>query len=223
LTGAALALTELLRVLDIKVTPKTTLLLEQLVDELLRWNRRRNLTAITDRDEALEKHLVDSLTLLPFARRATHLLDIGSGAGFPSLPLKIACPALEVVSVDAVGKKIDFQRHVVRSLGLSGFTALHERVEALVLQQKYRASFDLVTARALCPLDELVALAEPLLAPGGRLVAMKGPEGHHEFFEQRELLQREDWSANLHSLNLPVSGAERCLVELTRCLDKSTH
>ena len=221
--GAALALTELLRVLDLKIIPETTLLLEQLVDELLRWNRCRNLTAITDREEALEKHLVDSLTLLPFARQATHLLDIGSGAGFPALPLKIACPELEVVSVDAVGKKVDFQRHVVRSLGLAGFTALHERVETLALQQNYRAGFDLVTARALCPLGELVALAEPLLAPGGRLVAMKGPEGHREFSEQSDLLQREGWSADLHSLSLPVSGAERCLIELTLRVNKSTH
>ena len=87
--------------------------MERLVDEMLRWNRSRNLTAITDRDEVLEKHLVDSLTLLPFARQAKRLLDIGSGAGFPALPLKIVCPELAVVSVDAVGKKIDFQRHVV--------------------------------------------------------------------------------------------------------------
>ncbi len=218
-----MALTELLRVLDLKISAETTLLLEQLVDELLRWNQRRNLTAITDRDEVLEKHLVDSLTLLPFARQSTRLLDIGSGAGFPALPLKIVCPELEVVSVDAVGKKVDFQRHIVRTLGLQGFTAIHERVERLADHLDYRSGFDLLTARALCSLGELVALAEPFLAPGGRLVAMKGPEGHRELSEQHDLLRQAGWSAALHRLNLPVSGAERCLVELTRSKVKLTY
>ena len=209
-------LPEMLGGLGLKVDSEATPLLNRLVEELLRWNPRRNLTAITDRDEVQEKHLIDSLTLLPFARQATRLLDIGSGAGFPALPLKIACPELEVVSVDAVGKKVDFQRHVVRTLGLHGFTALHERVERLVDHQDYRAGFNLVTARALCSLDELAVLAEPFLAPGGRLVAMKGPEGSRELSEQHDLLRQSGWSVSLHSLNLPVSGAERCLVELVR-------
>ncbi|NOR49694.1 MAG: 16S rRNA (guanine(527)-N(7))-methyltransferase RsmG [Desulfuromonadales bacterium] len=218
-----MVLSELLSGLGLEVDSGVVPLLSRLVDELLRWNPRRNLTAITDRDEVLEKHLIDSLTLLPFARQATRLLDIGSGAGFPALPLKIVCPELDVVSVDAVGKKVDFQRHIVRTLGLHGFTALHERVERLADHRDYRAGFDLVTARALCSLGELVVLAEPFLAPGGRLVAMKGPEGSRELCEQHDLLRQAGWSASLHHLNLPVSRAERCLVELTRCLDKLTR
>ena len=164
----------------------------------------------------MEKHLVDSLTLLPFACQARRLLDIGSGAGFPALPLKIVCPKLAVVSVDAVGKKIDFQRHIVRVLGLQGFTALHGRVELLQEQAEYRAGFDLVTARALCGLADLLPLAEPFLKSSGRLVAMKGPEGHQELAALRERLQHEGWAVSLHSLKLPLSGAERCLVELSR-------
>lgn len=206
-------LQELLNRLDLNVTSESISLLERLADELLRWNPRRNLTAITDRDEVMEKHLADSLTLLPFVRQSTRLLDIGSGAGFPALPLKIVCPELEVVSVDAVGKKIDFQRHVVRILGLKGFTALHERVEKLT---DSLAGFDLIVARALCSLGGLVALAGPFLAPGGRLVAMKGPEGNSEFSRQHDLLEQDGWFATLHRLKLPVSGAERCLIELTR-------
>lgn len=208
-----MTLSELLTKLDLDVPLEALPPLEGLVDELLRWNPRRNLTAITDREGVLEKHLADSLTLLPFARQATHLLDIGSGAGFPALPLKIVCPELEVVSVDAVGKKVDFQRHVVRKLGLQGFTALHSRVETLT---EYHAGFDLVTARALCSLVDLVTLAKPFLAVGGRLVAMKGPEGRCEFAEQQGPLKQAGWSAILHRLNLPLSGASRCLIELTR-------
>ena len=181
-----MVLLELLRGLELEIRPEAVPLLERLAEELLRWNRSRNLTAITERDAVLEKHLVDSLTLLPFALQARRLLDIGSGAGFPALPLKIVCPELAVVSVDAVGKKIDFQRHIVRLLKLQNFAALHGRIEPLQEQANYRAGFDLVTARALCGLADLLALAEPFLASGGRLVAMKGPEGHQEFAALRD-------------------------------------
>jgi len=209
-------LKEQLQKLKLEISNDSLAQLELLVDELLRWTKRRNLTAITDRDEVLEKHLVDSLTMLPFARTAGRLLDIGSGAGFPALPLKIVCPALEVVSVDAVGKKIDFQKHVARKLGLSSFTGLHARIQNLQEEENYRAGFDLVTARALTSLEDLVAMAEPFLEPGGRLVAMKGPEGEQEFSAYRNRLSESGWSIALHRLVLPRSGAQRCLIELAR-------
>ena len=205
---------EQLQKLKLEVSNDSLAQLDLLVDELLRWTKRRNLTAITDRDEVLEKHLVDSLTMLPFARTAGRLLDMGSGAGFPALPLKIVCPALEVVSVDAVGKKIDFQKHVARKLGLSSFTGLHARIQNLQEEENYRAGFDLVTARALTSLEDLVAMAEPFLEPGGRLVAMKGPEGEQEFSAYRNRLSESGWSIALHRLVLPRSGAQRCLIEL---------
>jgi len=211
-----MTLPEMLSVLDLDVAPEAVLRLERLVDELLRWNARRNLTAIKDRSEVLEKHLVDSLTLLPYARKAKRLLDLGSGAGFPALPLKIACPDLAVVSVEAVGKKIAFQRHAVRTLGLTGFKALHGRIENLHDQAEYRAGFDLVTARALCGLDALLAMAKPFLAPVGKLVAMKGPDGVREFSVLQEQLQHDGWTASLTRLNLPVSQSERCLIRLSR-------
>ena len=209
-------LEEQLQKLELEIPHNSLVQLELLVDELLRWTKRRNLTAITDRDEVLEKHLVDSLTMLPFARQARRLLDIGSGAGFPALPLKIVCPALEVVSVDAVGKKIDFQKHVARKLGLPSFGALHARIQDLEEDESYRAGFDLVTARALTSLEDLVAMAEPFLAPGGRLMAMKGPEGEQEYSAARNHLCESGWSLALHRLVLPRSGAQRCLITLSR-------
>jgi 16S rRNA (guanine527-N7)-methyltransferase len=209
-------LQEQLLKLELEIPHDCLVQLELLVDELLRWTKRRNLTAITDRDEVLEKHLVDSLTMLPFARQASRLLDIGSGAGFPALPLKIVCPALEVVSVDAVGKKIDFQKHIARKFGLPSFTGLHARIQDLQEDESYRSGFDLVTARALTSLEDLVAMAEPFLAPGGRLVAMKGPEGEQEYSASRNRLCETGWSLALHRFVLPRSGAQRCLIELSR-------
>ena len=209
--------------LGLEVAPEAVVTLERLADELQRWNRRRNLTAITGREEILEKHLLDSLTLLPLIKSPSRLLDIGSGAGFPALPLKIARPDLEVVSVDAVGKKIDFQRHIARVFGLEKFTALHERTESLVDHADYRQGFETVTARALCSLDELlarddpenhVAMAKPFLAPGGRLLAMKGPGGSDEIDALGGPSQGSGRVVTVHRLKLPVSGALRCLIEI---------
>ncbi len=200
--------------LGLEVAPEALASLERLADELQRWNRRRNLTAITGRDEIFEKHLLDSLTLLPLIKSSCRLLDIGSGAGFPALPLKIARPDCEIVSVDAVGKKIDFQRHIARTFRLDGFTALHERIESLVDHSDFRQRFEIVTSRALCSLGTLQSMAEPFLVPGGRLLAMKGPGGDQEIDELGGSSQGQGWVVRVHRLKLPLSGASRCLIEI---------
>ena len=208
-------LAELLLPLGVVLDPRVLVQLEWLAGELLRWNRTHNLTAITRPDEVAEKHLADSLSLLPLLGSARRLLDLGSGAGFPALPLKIARPDLEVVAVDAVGKKVAFQNHVARSLRFTGFTAVHGRAESLLDHPACAAKFDVVTARALGSLPMLARLSMPLLAAGGRLIAMKGAEG------EGELAAAEDELAALglvctdrHPLRLPASGAERMLLVL---------
>jgi 16S rRNA (guanine527-N7)-methyltransferase len=211
------ALAELLASQEIALNGEAFARLAWLADELLRWNRTHNLTAITDPDEIREKHLLDSLTLLPLLGNTKCLLDLGSGAGFPALPLKIVRPDLEVVSIDAVGKKIVFQRHVARTLHLSGFTAVHGRAEALAKSPAYAHSFDVVTARALGSLPLLVELASPCLAPGGRLIAMKGAEGLAELTAAQPELQRWGFTCTgQRRLRLPQSGAERCLLVLEK-------
>lgn len=210
-----MTLTELLARQRIALSDDQVARLVWLAEELLRWNRRHNLTAITGRDAVYEKHLVDSLTLFDEARAATRLLDIGSGAGFPALPLKIACPRLQVVAVDAVAKKIAFQRHVARTLGLQEFTAVHGRAEQLAADPNLHAAFDLVTARALGELPLLVALATPFLARNGRLVAMKGPEADRELAACESSLRAAGWVCSVQTLQLP-GGAARCLVKIKR-------
>jgi 16S rRNA (guanine527-N7)-methyltransferase len=183
-----------------------------LLDELYKWNRRINLTAIHDRQEAIEKHLLDSMTVSCLLTGSERLLDMGSGGGFPGLPLKIALSGLTVVSVDSVWKKISFQRHMARMLSLHGFQALPQRAEDLPRQPGFSGSFDVVVSRAFSSLERFVLLARPLLAAGGRIVAMKGDEGEREWKEARSALARQGLKGKLHPFILPWSGSARFLI-----------
>jgi 16S rRNA (guanine527-N7)-methyltransferase len=187
------------------------------LDELHRWNRQINLTAITGRQDAIEKHLLDSLTVLPLLRGDEELLDLGSGAGLPGIPLKLASPQLSIWSVDAVQKKISFQKQVVRLLSLSGFHPTHARVESLAQDDAWLGRFDVVVARAVASLPTLAGWGLPLLRPSGRLIAMKGPEGEAELASvEKELRLSGAQCTDLRRLRLPVSGAERLLLVFTR-------
>src|SRR5438105_407262 len=130
--------------------------------ELLDWNTRINLTAITDPGEVMIKHFLDSLSLLlvydvPDAR----LLDIGAGAGFPGLPLKIVRPQWHVVLLEATGKKVKFLQHIIEALQLKDVVVVHGRAEELAHKAEYRGSFDVVTARAVASLPTLLEYAAP--------------------------------------------------------------
>ena len=202
--------------LGIRLEEEALSALLQLQAEMLRWNRTHNLTAITDPVTAIEKHLCDSLTLLPLLNGRERLLDIGSGAGFPALPLKIARPGLDIVSVDAVAKKIAFQKHAARILGLSGFAAWHGRVEDLPQDPLGVERFDVVVARAFSGLPQLFELACPCLRPGGRIIAMKGPEGMRELQQAEESLKRHGLTClRVHDITLPGSGSERKILEFS--------
>ena len=209
-------LRKMLNQIEVEMPEETLEALLWFRDELLRWNKRINLTAITDPSETLEKHLVDSLTLLPYLPHQGHLLDMGSGGGFPGIPLKIARPALSIWSVDAVAKKIAFQKHVARSLKMVGFTALHERLEDLP-DIELMPRFDVVLARAFASLAEIVHLAKPLLTPRGEIVAMKGAEGLQELTESAAVLKDAGFGCTKkEQLQLPESKAQRILLFLTR-------
>lgn len=182
-----------------------------LLQELLRWNKKINLTAITDRDAMTVKHLVDSLHLVPELRPGDRILDIGSGAGFPALVLAIARPDCLIASIDAVGKKISFQKHIGRMLKLANLEPLHDRVEVLATDRP--GGFNLVTSRAFSSLSFFVELAAPLMSASGRLISMRGADGEQEAFRLRESIA----AAGLElepavSYRLPLKMGERSLV-----------
>ena len=143
-------------------------------EELIEWNGRFNLTAISDPVDILFKHFLDSVSLLmAYDRPQARVLDIGAGAGFPGVPLKIVRPRWQVVLLEATGKKVAFLRHVMETLGLSDVEAVQGRAEELAHWQEYRASFDLVTARAVASLPVLLEYAAPYCRVGGRIILPK--------------------------------------------------
>ena len=191
--------------------------------ELLHWNRQTRLTAITDPLEVAVKHFLDSLTPAPQITPDARLLDIGSGGGFPALPLKVVYPDLTVTMIDASRKKVSFLRHVIRLLKLSQIDALHTRAEALTCALPTEMPrFDVIVCRALGPLESFVVLALPLLAKGGKLISLKGPgvaEELHRLFDCQETLPkglppdfRETHTVNTTWLKLPFLDEHRTLV-----------
>ncbi len=187
------------------------------LDELLRWNRSINLTSITRYDDAIEKHLVDSLLLLPHLGQIEKMIDLGSGGGLPGIPLAIAVANLQVVSIDSVGKKINFQRHLKRFLSLDNLYIEQSRAEQLSSSMLDQESFDLVVARAFTSLERLLGYASPWLKPGGRVIAMKGPEGSCELQSVQPIIQQYRFNdPAVFSYKLPFSQAERQLLVLKK-------
>ncbi len=183
------------------------------LDELLRWNQRINLTSIKNREEAIEKHLIDSLLLLPYLENTGNIIDLGSGGGLPGIPLAIASPSLQVISVDSVGKKVNFQRHIKRLLSLNNLHIVQSRAETLDQCDIEPKSFDLVVARAFTALEPLLEYALPWLKSGGKVIAMKGPEGKNELRAAEPILKQYRFSdPTVFSYELPFSKAERQLL-----------
>ncbi len=190
--------------------------LELYAQELLKWNRKINLTAITNEKEIAVKHFIDALVFAEHISECDYVLDIGSGAGVPAIPLKIAKPTVKVVSVDAVSKKIQFQKHVARILGLDEFDAIHARVENI--NKEYAKRFSVITSRAFSSLELFVKLAAPLMADGGRLIAMKGPSSSDEISGSSEALKQLGFEVTSKiDYELPFNSGKRSLIIVTHC------
>lgn len=169
MSDAAAQLATGARELGIVLDETQTAQLLRLVDELLRWNKAYNLTAITDRPGILTHHLLDSLAAQPDLAGDT-VADVGTGAGFPGLPLAVVNPQRRFTLIDAVDKKLRFVDHAARELGLTNVATHHGRAEAL----HPPVPFDTVIARAFAPLPRMLGWIAPLCGPGTRVVAMKG-------------------------------------------------
>lgn len=199
----------------ISITDQQMQQFETYFKELVSWNEKMNLTGITEREQVYTKHFYDSASLSFFLdmNKASTLADIGSGAGFPSIPLKILFPHLKVTIVDSLNKRIQFLNHLVEQLGLSAVECLHGRAEDVARQFKYRDQFDVVTARAVARLCVLNEFCLPFVKVGGTFAAMKGTdltdeikEAERSFKELRGKVQR------VEHFKLPVEDSDRHIV-----------
>jgi len=163
--------------LGLLLTPEQVAAFQVYYEELIRWNRKVNLTAIVDYEEVQLKHFLDSLTItLAFKDMPPLLLDVGAGAGLPGIPLKILFPNIRLTLLDSVARKTSFLAHLVVRLGLEGVEVLTGRAEHLAHDGRYRERFDLVLSRGVAKLATLAELALPFCTMGGTFIAQKKGE-----------------------------------------------
>ena len=201
--------------LGVRLTAAQLDLLARYEQELIEWNARFNLTAIRSLQEIRTKHFLDSLTCLLVLRvmPPERLVDIGTGAGFPGIPLKVIYPKLQLTLVESVGKKAEFCRHVVRTLGLSGVEVVQERAEVLGQSPAHREKYDWAVARAVAILPVLAEFLLPLVRVGGGMLAMKGESGPAEAHAaERALRLLGGHLRQLLPVTLPAVVEERYLV-----------
>ena len=163
-------------------------------EELVAWNRRFNLTAITDYEGVQVRHFVDSLSCLRALPQAelqagARVIDVGSGAGFPGVPLKLLCPGMHLTLLEARQKKVAFLEHLVQRLGLHGVTVIHGRAEDVGRQLAHREQYDRALARAVAEMPTLVEYLLPLVRVGGTILAQKGENGPAEVHAAEEAIR----------------------------------
>lgn len=182
--------------------------------ELINWNRQINLTAITDPRDIAIKHFLDSLAPAGFISEGARLLDIGSGSGFPGIPLKILKPSTSVLLIDGVGKKVNFLKHVIRRLRLENIEALQIRAEDMLKDPRRANSFDIIVSRALSGLTPFVTSGLPLLAKQGIIIAMKGEVAPEEWAALCKVVPRDLYAVRIQNYRLPTIDTPRSLVTL---------
>ena len=181
---------------------------------LVEWNEKMNLTAITDEPSVYLKHFYDSISASFYEdfSDSYSVCDVGAGAGFPSIPLKICFPDLKVTIVDSLNKRIQFLTHLSKELELTNVHFVHARAEEFGQNSAYREKYDIVTARAVARLSVLAELCIPLVKIGGRFIAMKASSASDELKDAKKALQLlgSDKSAE-YTFLLPIENSERTL------------
>lgn len=189
---------------------------DRYLELLQEWNQKINLTAITEQEEVYLKHFYDSLTaglFVNFNDGVPSLCDVGSGAGFPSIPLKIMYPNINLTIVDSLNKRIQFLKTVTEDLGLTGLSFYHDRAETFGQKKEFRESFDYVTARAVARMSVLSELCLPLVKKGGTFIAMKASSTEQELMDGKKAIAvlggqlRKDIA-----FDLPKDAGERHIV-----------
>lgn len=180
---------------------------------LIEWNKKINLTAITEPKEIILKHFIDSLMIINKIPEKTKIADIGSGAGFPGIPIKILRPNTEIYLIDSLNKRIKFLNEVINENKLNNTYAIHARAEEIGHNKMYREKLDIVTSRAVAKLNTLIEYMMPLVKLGGKCICLKGPNADEEIEEARDAIKILGGEIeNVEKILLPDSDNKRTII-----------
>ena len=175
--------------IDIELTEDKIELFYNYMEILLEWNKKINLTAITEEKEIILKHFIDSISINKYIKKEKIVMDIGTGAGFPGIPLKILNFNNKFILVDSLNKRINFLKELKKELNLNNLELIHSRVEDLAKNLEYRENIDIIVSRALANLRILAEYMIPFLKIGGECICMKGPNIDNEIEESKKAIE----------------------------------
>ena len=202
------------KLLSIELGDEQLALFDLYQSELLQWNARINLISESTAGEIVTRHFLDSLTAAKYITSPnTRLIDIGCGAGFPGIPLKIALPSIQLYLLETNRKKVSFLKHIIRVLNLDRTQALHDRTENVVRTETWREKFDVVISRAAFKLPVLLPLGDYFLAPDGLLITLKGPDVSSELDAALTGGKAaEKYKTFQYDISLPLLGPPRKII-----------
>ena len=208
---------ESLKELNIELSEKQLNQFYNYMNILIEWNKVMNLTNITEPEEIIQKHFVDSLTILKSIKENDSIIDVGTGAGFPGIPIKIVFPETRITLLDSLNKRIKFLEEVINKLELKNIETIHGRAEEVAHNKKYREKYDIAIARAVAPLNVLSEYLLPFVKIGGYAICMKGVKGKEEAEEGKnaiKILGGEITSSR--EFNLPNTEMARTIIEIEK-------
>lgn len=184
---------------------------------LLEWNQKINLTAITEPEEIIKKHFIDSLTIKKYIKDNSYVIDVGTGAGFPGIPLNIISSSSEIVLLDALNKRLNFLNEVIKQANLENIKTVHFRAEEAGKNREYREKFDIAASRAVAPLNILVEYLLPFVKIGGKCICMKGSNIEEELENSKNAISILGGKIeNIESFTLPGTDIARNVMVISK-------
>lgn len=179
-----------LKELNIELTDLQLQQFYKYMNLLIDWNKKINLTAITEPEEIIEKHFIDSLTILEKINKEDSIIDVGTGAGFPGIPIKIVYPKTKIVLLDSLNKRINFLKEVIKELDLKDIETIHARAEEAGRDNRFREKFDIAVARAVAPANVLAEYLLPFVKTDGKSIFMKGSNWKDEIINGKNAIKK---------------------------------